>query len=76
MFQWAGVWTGTWVKKQLKKVITGECDVVKEEVNEKKNVFFQALPEFPKPPPPPHDPNSGNLVLFLRKSKFKILKSV
>ena len=26
--------------------------------------------------PPPHDPNSGNLVLFFRKSKFKIWKSV
>ena len=36
----------------------------------KKNVFFRALPESPKPPP--HDPNSGNLVLFFRKSKFKI----
>ena len=36
----------------------------------KKNVFFRALPELPKPPP--HDPNSGNLVLFFRKSKFKI----
>ena len=39
-----------------------------------KNVFFQALPESPKPPPPPPpDPNSGNLVLFFQKSKF-ILK--
>ena len=43
---------------------------VREGVNEKKNVFFRALPELPKPPP--HDPNSGNLVLFFRKSKFKI----
>ena len=33
----------------------------------KKNVFFRALPESPKPPP--HDPNSGNLVLFFRTSK-------
>ena len=40
----------------------------------KKNVFFRALPELPNPPP--HDPNSGNLVLFFRKSKFKIWKSV
>ena len=32
-----------------------------------KNVFFLALPESPKPPP--HDPNSGNLVLFFRTSK-------
>ena len=37
----------------------------------KKNVFFRALPELPKTPPP-HDPNSGNLVLFFRKLKFKI----
>ena len=35
-----------------------------------KNVFFRALPESPKPPP--HHPNSGNLVLFFRQSKFKI----
>ena len=35
----------------------------------KKNVFFRALPELPKPP---HAPNSGNLVLFYQKSKFKI----
>ena len=48
---------------------------LREGVNGKKNVFFRALPEFPKPPPP-HDPNSGNLVLFFRKSKFKIWKSV
>ena len=40
----------------------------------KKNVFFRALPESPKPPP--HNLNSGNLVLFFRKSKFKIWKSV
>ena len=33
----------------------------------KKNVFFRALPESPKPPPP--DPNSGNLVLFFKTSK-------
>ena len=37
-------------------------------------VFFRALPELPNPPP--HDPNSGNLVLFFRKSKFKTWKSV
>ena len=28
----------------------------------KKNVFFRAFPKFPNPPP--HDPNSGNFVLF------------
>ena len=36
----------------------------------KKKVFFQALPESPKPPP---DPNSGNLVLFFgrQNSRFE-----
>ena len=47
---------------------------IREDLNWKKNVFFRALPELPNPPP--HDPNSGNLVLFFRKSKFKICKSV
>ena len=42
-------------------------EVVKERHQFKKNVFFWALPESPKPPP--HDPNSGNLVLFFRTSK-------
>ena len=46
-----------------------------EDINRKKNIFFRALPESPKPSPP-HDPNLGNLVLFFRKSKFKIWKSV
>ena len=38
----------------------------------KKNVFFRALPELPNPPPP-HDPNSGNLVLFFgrQNSRFE-----
>ena len=39
----------------------------------KKNVFFRALPEFPKPPPP-HDPNSGNLVLFFRRQKQRFAR--
>ena len=38
----------------------------------KKNVFFRALPELPKPPPP--DPNSGNLVLFFPDVKIQDLK--
>ena len=38
----------------------------------KKNVFFQALPELPKPPPP--DPNLGNLVLFFLEVKIQDLK--
>ena len=36
---------------------------LREDINvKKKNIFFRALPKSPKPPP--HDPNSGNLVLF------------
>ena len=53
---------------------TLSCLATKGRHQLKKNVFFRALPEFPNPPP--HDPNSGNLVLFFRKSKFKIWKSV
>ena len=29
---------------------------IREDINSKKNVFFQALPELPNPPPPPHPP--------------------
>ena len=47
------------------------CNCALKKTSMKKNVFFRALPESPKPQPPP-DPNSGNLVLFFRKSKFKI----
>ena len=38
----------------------------------KKNVFFRALPELPKPPP--HDPILGNLVLFFSEVKIQDLK--
>ena len=38
----------------------------------KKNVFFRALPESPKPPP--HDPNSGNLVLFFLRQKRRFAR--
>ena len=38
----------------------------------KKNVFFPALPESPKPPPP--DPNSGNLVLFFGRQKRRFAR--
>ena len=41
---------------------------------EKKTFSFGHCPNYLNPPP--HDPNSGNLVLFFRKSKFKIWKSV
>ena len=44
---------------------------IREDINEKKNVFFRALPESPNPIPP--DPNSGNLVLFFgrQNSRFE-----
>ena len=35
----------------------------------KKNVFFRALPESPKPPP-----NSGNLVLFFGRQKRRFAR--
>ena len=37
---------------------------------QKKNVFFWALPESPKPP----DPNSGNLVLFFGRQKRRFAR--
>ena len=46
---------------------------IREGVNEKKTFSFGHCPNYLDPP---HDPNSGNLVLFFRKSKFKIWKSV
>ena len=46
---------------------------LREEVNRKKTFSFGHCPNYLTPP---HDPNSGNLVLFFRKSKFKIWKSV
>ena len=45
--------------------------VLREGVNEKKNVFFRALPESPNPPP---DPNSGNLVLFFGRQKRRFAR--
>ena len=48
---------------------------VREGVNGKKTFSFGHCPNS-LTPPPLDDPNSGNLVLFFRKSKFKILKSV
>ena len=58
-----GGWEDTLVKGTVSFDELGKTSI-------KKNVFFRALPESPKPPP--HDPNSGNLVLFFWKSKFKI----
>ena len=46
----------------------------REAHNEKKTFSFGHCPNHLHPPLP--DPNSGNLVLFFRKSKFKIWKSV
>ena len=40
---------------------------VREGLNEKKTFSLGHCPNHP-----PHDPNSGNLVLFFRTSKFKI----
>ena len=40
---------------------------LREDISRKKNVFFRALPESPKPPPP--NLNSGNLVLFFGRQK-------
>ena len=64
-------------EKQLKNNILPSSeggDQLGKTSMKKKNIFFRALPELPNPPPP--DPNSGNLVLFFWKSKFKIWKSV
>ena len=44
--------------------------VLREDINRKKTFSFGHCPNHLNPPP--HDPNSGNLVLFFRKSKFKI----
>ena len=49
-------------------------DLLREDINWKKTFYFGHCPKYLNPPP--HDPNSGNLVLFFRKSKFKIWKSV
>ena len=56
--------------EQMKKIEIVLGLTVKGRPQWKKNVFFRALPQSPNPPPP--DPNSGNLVLFFWKSKFKI----
>ena len=76
--------SNVWVQSRLgERVLSGRIITLEEKKDNrtskgrgqrKKNVFFRALPELPNPPP--HDPNSGNLVLFFRKSKFKIWKSV
>ena len=50
--------------------VWGSQDLVREEVNRKNTFSFGHCPNHLNPPP--HDPNSGNLVLFFRKSKFKI----
>ena len=43
--------------------------IIREGVNGKKTFSFGHCPNYLTPP---HGPNSGNLVLFFRKSKFKI----
>ena len=47
---------------------------LREDLNREKTFSFGHCPNHLNPPP--HDPNSGNLVLFFRKSKYKIWKSV
>ena len=44
---------------------------LREDIKEKKR-FLSGIAGITLTPPPPHDPNSGNLVLFFRTSKFKI----
>ena len=45
---------------------------LREDINRKKTFSFGHCPNHLNPP----DPNSGNLVLFFRTSKFKIWKSL
>ena len=45
---------------------------LREDINRKKNIFFRALPESPKPSPP--DPNLGNLVLFFGRKKRRFAR--
>ena len=52
-------------RKSLKNVLEG---TFREGVNEKKNVFFRALPESPNPPPPPW-PQFGQLGPLFWTSK-------
>ena len=68
------LWEG-WVWQKIKRTyFRGRLEIVertlgltlREAINRKKNVFFRALPESPKPPP---NPNSGNLVLFFGRQK-------
>ena len=47
----------------------------REDINEKKTFSFGHCLNYLNPPPP-HDPNSGNLVLFFWTSKFRTWKSV
>ena len=52
---------------------TSQCIVnTKGKTSIEKKVFFRALPESPKPPPP--DPNSGNLVLFFGRQKWRFAR--
>ena len=46
--------------------------IVKEGVNEKKNVFFRALPESPKPPPWPEFGQLGPLFSEVEIQDLKI----
>ena len=62
----------TSAKKQVSFCRVKQISLFREEVNRKKTFSFGHCPNHLNPPP--HDPNSGILVLFFQKSKFKILK--
>ena len=72
-------WNITLVLQQQENVVlskcnysTNRCDLwteltIREDINRKKTFSFGHCPNHLNPPP--HDPNSGNLVLFFRTSK-------
>ena len=60
--------------KSIKHKCIYRAVTVREDINSKKTFSFGHCPNHLSPPP--HGPKSGNLVLFFRKSKFKIWKSV
>ena len=62
-----------WIQKILESSTNNFLGIkTKGRHRNKKNVFFRALPESPKHPP--HDPNSGNLVLFFLRQKRRFAR--
>ena len=45
---------------------------IREDLNRKKNVFFRALPELPKPPPPPQFGQLGPLFWEVEIQDLKV----